>query len=77
MMEPVTMTAREGAAHIGCSYWQILEMAKRKEIPCIHIGRRVLFRQSTLDHWMSEQEKQSQKSFAEEPSYGIIRRVKA
>lgn len=69
-----TVTAREAAEYIGVSYWLLLEMAKRKEIPAIHAGRRVLFRVETLDRWMSGQEEKAvEKSDA--AGYGKIRRV--
>lgn len=43
-MESQTLSAREAAKYIGISYWLILEVVKRKEIPCIRVGSRVLFR---------------------------------
>lgn len=52
----VTLTAREAAAHIGISYWLILELVKRGELNCIKAGGRKLFRQSGLDDWMARQE---------------------
>lgn len=54
-----TLTAREAAQWIGVSYWLLLELVKRKEIPAIHAGRRVLFRVETLDRWMSGQEERA------------------
>lgn len=75
-MERITLTAQEGAAYIGCSYWQILEMVKRGEIPCIHIGRRVLFRQAVLDQWLTDMEQASVKP-EEVPQVMGLRRVRA
>jgi excisionase family DNA binding protein len=67
----ITLTAKQTAEYIGCSYWQLLEMVKRHEIPAVHIGKRVLFREETLLNWMEEQET---KSLQTEPeSYGIRR----
>jgi excisionase family DNA binding protein len=56
-VERVTMSAKEAAAYLGISYWLILEMAKRHEIPYIACGSRKLFRKEALDKWMEEQEK--------------------
>ncbi len=77
----VTLTAREGAEYIGISYWLILELVKRRQIPAIrvgghtggHAGGRVLFRRESLDLWMSEQEGK----VVEKPDtgHGRIRRV--
>lgn len=51
-----TLKAKEAAGYLGISYWLILEMAKRGEIPHIRAGSRVLFRRESLDGWMDEQE---------------------
>ena len=57
-----TFKAREAAEYLGISYWLILEMAKRGEIPHIRAGRLVLLRKEALekealDRWMDEQER--------------------
>ena len=57
MIRPATLSAKEAATYLGISYGLILELAKRKEIPHIRAGARVLFRQSTLDEWMEKREK--------------------
>lgn len=68
-----TVTAKEAAEYVGVSYWLILELAKRKEIPVIYAGRRVLFRIETLNRWMDTQEaKVVEKS---DTGYGRIRRI--
>jgi excisionase family DNA binding protein len=51
-----TLRAKEAAAYLGISYWLILELAKKKEIPHIRAGSRVLFRRESLDEWMQNQE---------------------
>ena len=51
-----TFTAKEASAYLGISYWLILEMAKRGEVPHFRAGKIVLFRQQTLDDWMGWQE---------------------
>jgi len=69
-----TLTAKEAAEYIGISYWLILELAKRKEIPAIYAGKRVLFRVETLNRWMDGQEAKA----VEKPvdtGHGKIRRI--
>lgn len=55
-MKPVTLKARQAAGYLGISYWKILDMVKKGEIPHIKAGKLVLFRQETLDRWIMEQE---------------------
>lgn len=57
--ERSTLKAREAAAYLGVSYWLLLEMAKRGEVPHIRAGRLVLFRKEALDDWMRQQEQLS------------------
>lgn len=70
--KPVTLTAKEAAEYLGISYWLILEMTKKKEIPFIACGSRKLFRKEALDSWMAEKEKMS---VAQEDTYGTIRKI--
>jgi len=51
-----TMRAREAARFIGISYWKLLDMAKRGEIPHVRVGKLVLFRRNTLEGWLANQE---------------------
>ena len=51
-----TMSAREAAHYLGISYWLLLENVKKRQIPHVRIGGRVLFRQETLGKWLTEQE---------------------
>ena len=55
-MRPITLKAKDAAQYLGCSYWKLLDMAKKSEIPHIRVGKLVLFRQATLDRWLTEQE---------------------
>lgn len=73
-MQKATMEAKQAAQYIGCSYWTILELAKKGMIPHIRLGHRVLFRELALDQWMDEKEKQSTAK-TEETAYGKLRRV--
>lgn len=58
-MKPVTLKSKQAAAYLGISYWKILDMVKKGEIPHIKAGKLVLFRKETLDNWIVEQEQQS------------------
>jgi len=51
--ERITMTAHEAAAFIGISYWSILEMCKRSEIPYIPVGKKKLFQLDSLINWLT------------------------
>jgi excisionase family DNA binding protein len=73
-MEKATLEAKQAAQYLGCSYWTILEMAKKGQVPHIRVGKRVLFRKNVLDQWMEEQEKLSIAK-TEETGYGKLRRV--
>ncbi|KNF09851.1 DNA binding domain, excisionase family [Gottschalkia purinilytica] len=67
----MTMTAKEAAKYLDISYWLILELVKRKEIPCIDLGNRKLFRKHSLDAWMNKKEQESIEH--EESEYEIKR----
>lgn len=53
------MTAKDAADYLGCSYWLLLELVKRQEIPYIKMGNRKLFRKETLDLWLNNRESTS------------------
>lgn len=71
----ITKTAKESAAYIGMSYWKFLEEIKAGRIPHLKAGNRILCRQSSLDHWMDQQEAASIRQEETEPA-GKIRRLK-
>lgn len=52
----ITMKAKDAAEYLGCSYWLLLELVKKKEIPCVLMGNRKLFRKVTLDQWLVNME---------------------
>jgi len=54
-----TLTARQAAEYVGISYWTILDLARQGKIPHFRGGNRLLFRLSTLDQWMTEEEEAS------------------
>lgn len=53
------MKAKDAAIYLGISYWLILELTKKREIPFISAGGRKLFRRESLDLWMANREAQS------------------
>lgn len=53
------LEAQEAADYLHISYWTLLEKAKKGLIPCVRVGRRVLFSQEGLDHWFADQERLS------------------
>lgn len=55
----VTMSAKDASIYLGISYWLLLELVKRKEIPCIEIGNRKLFRKNSMDNWLATREASS------------------
>lgn len=69
------LEAQEAAEYLHISYWTLLEKAKKGLIPCVRVGRRVLFSQEGLDAWFEQQEVKSVQS---EPSnqYGVLRKIK-
>jgi excisionase family DNA binding protein len=69
-----TIVAKEAAAMLGVSEWVVYDWARKKLIPHIKVGKRVLFRRSSILQWLDEQEKAS---MAVEPvRQGKIRRLK-
>jgi len=54
-----TITAEEAAAIIGVSAWKVYDLARRGLIPSIAIGRRRLFRRSSILAHLDELERQS------------------
>ena len=72
-----TLTAKEAAEYLGVSYWFITQLVKRRQIPCIRLGNRLLFRVQTLQEHMQQQEINSIRVL-EEPDerIGVLRRIK-
>lgn len=69
------LEAQEAADYLKISYWTLLNQAKKGLIPCVRVGRRVLFSQEGLDAWIADQEA---KSVQPEPGnqYGVLRKIK-
>jgi excisionase family DNA binding protein len=68
------MPAKEAAEYLGISYWLLLELAKKKQIPHFKLGGRVMFRTDTLDLWIKNQEAISI-SQPQSPGFGQLRRI--
>lgn len=68
-----TIDAQEAADIVGLSEWSVYNLVRRGEVPHIRIGRRVLFRRSTLLAWLDEREAAS--TAREEMAEGKIRRI--
>lgn len=71
------LEANEAADYLHISYWTLLEKAKKGLIPCVRVGRRVLFSQEGLDAWFEAQEAQSvQQEPDQGQQYGKLRKIK-
>ena len=75
MNETVTLKSKAAAQYIGISYWLLLEMTKKGELPYIAAGGRKLFRKETLDLWMANQEAQSVQTKSEPAGLVGLRKV--
>lgn len=51
-----TIEAKEAAAILGVSEWTVYDLARRRIIPHVRVGRRVLFRKSGILTWLEQQE---------------------
>lgn len=71
-----TLTAKEAAEYLGISYWFVTQLVKRKKLPCIRMGNRLLFRTETLQKYLEKLEAESLE--IEEPNneYGSLRKVR-
>jgi len=56
MLENKRLKPQEAAEYIGCSYWKIMDLVRKNQIPFYRIGNRVLFTQLGLDKWIKKQE---------------------
>ncbi|MBC7342520.1 MAG: helix-turn-helix domain-containing protein [Clostridia bacterium] len=68
-----TMEAKEAAELLGVSTWTVYDLARKHVIPCIKIGRRVLFRRASLLAWLDAQEQQSRLQAEDSPLVAIRR----
>lgn len=70
-----TIEAREAAEILGVSTWTIYDLARRRVLPHVRVGRRVLFRRTSLLAWLQAQE-QASVSLDPAPVQGKIRKLK-
>ena len=58
-VQRTTLTMKEAAEYLGISYWLINQLVRRKEIPCLKVGGKFLFRVQVLDEYLSSKEQES------------------
>lgn len=63
-----TMNAKQAAQYIGISYWTLLNLTRQGQIKHFRGGNKLLFRQKSLDEWMSEAEDASIRSTMQSPN---------
>lgn len=74
------LEVKEAAEYLHISPWTLYDKAKKGLIPCVHVGRRVLFSQEGLDEWFAEQERLSvtiqkpstKTGKSDEPNFGAL-----
>ncbi|MCL6612473.1 MAG: helix-turn-helix domain-containing protein [Peptococcaceae bacterium] len=69
-----TIEAKEAATILGLSEWTVYDLARRRVLPHVRVGRRVLFRRTSILAWLEAQEVASVAAPAVES--GRIRRLK-
>lgn len=60
-IERSTLTVEEVAKYISVSTDMIYKMVREKAVPHFRIGRRILFRRSAIDEWISKMIEESMK----------------
>nr|WP_100012435.1 helix-turn-helix domain-containing protein [Lentibacillus sediminis] len=58
-MERKTMTVEETAGYLGVSKDLIYKLVRKKQIPNIKIGGRIMFKKESIDRWLSEIEQEN------------------
>lgn len=53
-MSPLAMRPRQAAMALSISVRTLFSLTKSGEIPCIKLGRAVLYRPADLDRWLAE-----------------------
>ena len=56
-VERTTLTMEEVAEYLGISYWLVVQLVRKNELPHFRVGGRILFRKKVIDNFMEEQEK--------------------
>lgn len=60
-IETNLLNTREAAEFLHISYWNLLDLVRRKKIPHIRYSRQVFFKQKTLESFINELEASSVK----------------
>ncbi|MBP3256085.1 MAG: helix-turn-helix domain-containing protein [Clostridia bacterium] len=60
-MDSNILSAKEAAKYLGISYWLILELVRKKEIPHTKLSSKIIFRKESLDNYLLESEQKSVK----------------
>ena len=47
------MSAQETAEYLKISYWLLMKMVRESQIPAFRCGKKVMFRKSTIDSFIS------------------------
>ena len=55
----ITLNAKQAAHYIGISYWTLLSLVREGRIKHFKAGSRILFRQQSLDEWITNSEEES------------------
>lgn len=71
-----TLTAKEAAEYLGISYWFVTQLVKRKKLPCIRLGNRLLFRVETLQQYLDKLENESIYDEESNNEYGRLRKIR-
>lgn len=58
-MDSNILSAKEAAKYLGISYWLILELVRKKEIPHTKLSSKIIFRKDSLDNYLLESEQKS------------------
>ncbi len=60
-MDNNVLSAKQAANYLGISYWLILELVRKKEIPHTKLGSKIIFRKDSLNNYLLENEQKSLK----------------
>jgi len=55
------IAGKEAATIVGASYWHLLDLCKKGLVPHFRLGKKVLFRRTTLMDWITRQEELNQR----------------
>ncbi|GGF24264.1 hypothetical protein GCM10010954_23930 [Halobacillus andaensis] len=61
-MEKTTLTTQEVADYIGVSKDLVYAMVRKKEVPHVRVGTRLLFKKDSIERWLTTKEEESIKN---------------